>query len=517
MSGRLLEPDLLVLAALRVDQQREQGHREEQRRSAALMSKISPGRRPSDEHERRSARGPTRPTPSFQPHLCSLAMPRPAQRASRPRAARPMRPDRSAQPEQPEDRVEVEQEHRDLQRLGLRRVRPAAELRMADSVAGVVLAAGAGTRLRPLTRLRPKALCPVDNVALVDHAHRPRCDRVTDVDRGQRPPRPRRRWSSTSRGAGPVHVSIERERALGTAGALGLLRDWIDGRPVLVVERRRLAARRPRRRSSTAGTASGSGCWSSRTGSGPTSARARYCGVALLPWSDVAGLEPQPSGLYEVSWRDAFELGPARPRRPRRPVRRLRHARRLPARPTCWRPAARRCRTGRARSTPARSLERSVVWAGAVVRAGRAPRRRDPRRRAHRARPLTRRLVRSSDAGAELAHRGGPQLAAGGVDVGAAVAADGGVDAELREPVVEGADRRRATCPRVGVAGRRVQRDEVHVRAAAGGRWRPARAASARRSFTPSISAHSNESRRLLAATYAAAGVGQHRRAGSGG
>ena len=41
---------------------------------------------------------------------------------------------------------------------------------MIDSLAGVVLAAGPGTRLLPLTRLRPKALCPVANVALVDLA-----------------------------------------------------------------------------------------------------------------------------------------------------------------------------------------------------------------------------------------------------------------------------------------------------------------------------------------------------------
>ena len=39
-----------------------------------------------------------------------------------------------------------------------------------SELAAVVLAAGAGTRLRPLTWLRPKALCPVENVPLVDLA-----------------------------------------------------------------------------------------------------------------------------------------------------------------------------------------------------------------------------------------------------------------------------------------------------------------------------------------------------------
>ncbi|MDP9006189.1 MAG: sugar phosphate nucleotidyltransferase, partial [Actinomycetota bacterium] len=41
---------------------------------------------------------------------------------------------------------------------------------MADSLAALVLAAGKGERLRPLTLIRPKALCPVANVALVDLA-----------------------------------------------------------------------------------------------------------------------------------------------------------------------------------------------------------------------------------------------------------------------------------------------------------------------------------------------------------
>ncbi|MDT5037575.1 MAG: N-acetyl-alpha-D-muramate 1-phosphate uridylyltransferase, partial [Micromonosporaceae bacterium] len=51
---------------------------------------------------------------------------------------------------------------------------PAAGPRTAgfapDAVAAVVLAAGEGRRLRPLTGIRPKALCPVGNVTLLDRA-----------------------------------------------------------------------------------------------------------------------------------------------------------------------------------------------------------------------------------------------------------------------------------------------------------------------------------------------------------
>ena len=40
------------------------------------------------------------------------------------------------------------------------------------AVCGVVLAAGEGQRLRPLTATLPKALCPVGNLPLLDHALR---------------------------------------------------------------------------------------------------------------------------------------------------------------------------------------------------------------------------------------------------------------------------------------------------------------------------------------------------------
>src|SRR5580765_1888454 len=101
-------------------------------------------------------------------------------------------------------------------------------------LAGVVLAAGRGERLRPLTDLRPKPLCPIANRPLVDLA----LGRLT-----------------AHTGSGPDQVAVnahylsdllaeyvgdraqlsfEQPVALGTAGALGALRPWIDGRPVLL-------------------------------------------------------------------------------------------------------------------------------------------------------------------------------------------------------------------------------------------------------------------------------------------
>jgi NDP-sugar pyrophosphorylase family protein len=167
-------------------------------------------------------------------------------------------------------------------------------------LAAVVLAAGAGTRLRPLTWLRPKALCTVDNVALVDVA-RGLVGAVTDdlavnVHHG--------RALMENHLAGRVHLSAEEPRALGTAGALGNLRDWIAGRPALVINadswhRADLggfvaAWDRERVRVLVAGEAFGP--------------RARVA-ASLLPWEEIAKLEPIPSGLYEVGWQPAQAAG----------------------------------------------------------------------------------------------------------------------------------------------------------------------------------------------------------------
>lgn len=164
-----------------------------------------------------------------------------------------------------------------------------------DTLCGVVLAAGGGTRLRPLTLLRPKPLCPVGNVALVDHA----LARVATITTSVAVNVHHGREALAEHLAGTtVHLSVEEPEPLGTAGALGLLRPWIDGRAVAVVN---------------------ADTWSPGTLAAALSGwdheRVRLLVVAedhltptsqvagaLLPWSEVARLEPEPSGLYELSW-----------------------------------------------------------------------------------------------------------------------------------------------------------------------------------------------------------------------
>lgn len=165
----------------------------------------------------------------------------------------------------------------------------------------MVLAAGAGTRLRPLTRHRPKALCPVGNVALLDLAlervHSVVATAAVNVHHG--------REQLEAHLDGRAHLSIEEERPLGTAGALGQLRGWLDGRGAVVVnadawcpgtltrlvddwdrERVRLLV----------------------VGDTDLHPGSRIAGC-LLPWAAVAALEPVPSGLYEVCWRPWAERG----------------------------------------------------------------------------------------------------------------------------------------------------------------------------------------------------------------
>lgn len=174
------------------------------------------------------------------------------------------------------------------------------------SLAGVVLAAGAGTRLRPLTDVRPKALCPVGTVPLLDLALARLAPLVSQVAVNAH----HHADQVVAHVGRRAHVSVEAGEALGTAGALGALRPWLDGRDVLVTN-------------ADAYLPSGLGAFTERwdgdsmrllcaavPGAGDfPSVRAglRYVGACMLPWPRVSSLEPAPTGLYEVLWRGAPE------------------------------------------------------------------------------------------------------------------------------------------------------------------------------------------------------------------
>jgi NDP-sugar pyrophosphorylase family protein len=178
-------------------------------------------------------------------------------------------------------------------------------------ICAVILAAGEGRRLRPLTEHLPKALCPVGNIPLLDRAlHRVEALGFTGPDRcavnacylshrvvehvGRR-----------------AHVEVEPKDPLGTAGGLGNLRDWIAGRGVLVGN-------------ADAYLASGASPdiaaliedWDGYTvrllgvpGPPKEFGTHRFAGFSLLPWELVATLAPKPADLVRAVWRPAEREG----------------------------------------------------------------------------------------------------------------------------------------------------------------------------------------------------------------
>ena len=169
----------------------------------------------------------------------------------------------------------------------------------------MILAAGMGTRLRPLTLSTPKALCPVGNVPLIDLAIasvRPFAADVA-VNVHHLPDAVRSHLAGTD-----VHVSDETGLLLRSGGALGHLRRWIDGRAVLVRNSdayltgtlhrllegwdgrrpRLLGIRRP----------------------GPSDfGDIEYVGACLIPADVAAALPDEPAGLYDQVWVPAWARG----------------------------------------------------------------------------------------------------------------------------------------------------------------------------------------------------------------
>jgi N-acetyl-alpha-D-muramate 1-phosphate uridylyltransferase len=183
-------------------------------------------------------------------------------------------------------------------------------------LAAVVLAAGRGKRLRPLTDLRPKVLFPVDGVPLLDRAlHRLASHGLAGLDRVAVNAHYR---SDQIRAAvsDRAWVSVERPQALGTAGALGQLHEWLAGRDVLVVNADvdfpDPDALAPLLAGWSAAKTAGPGrcrllcapAGDRRTDFVRSGDRWRYLGACLLPWTAVRGLRAEPSGLYEVLWRE---------------------------------------------------------------------------------------------------------------------------------------------------------------------------------------------------------------------
>jgi mannose-1-phosphate guanylyltransferase/MurNAc alpha-1-phosphate uridylyltransferase len=107
---------------------------------------------------------------------------------------------------------------------------------------------------------------------------------------------------------GRVHVSVEDGDRLGTAGALGRLREWIDGRHVLVHnadafvedDLTRLVdgwdGERPRLLVRDEGRPSDFG-------------DLHFLGVSLLPGPVAARMPDARAGLYDLVWRPAYAAG----------------------------------------------------------------------------------------------------------------------------------------------------------------------------------------------------------------
>ncbi|WP_329102621.1 NTP transferase domain-containing protein [Micromonospora sp. NBC_01699] len=185
-------------------------------------------------------------------------------------------------------------------------------------VCAIILAAGEGTRLRPLTEHVPKALCPIGNVPLLERA----LDRVaalgfTGPDRlavnacylGDQVVR---------QVGGRAHLSVEPGAPLGTAGGVANLRDWIDGRGVLVGNADSYLADPD----AVPGPdiAALLADWDGRTvrllgqplknPSDPYGfAGHRFAGFSLLPWHYVRDLPVVPAELVRAVWRPAEAAG----------------------------------------------------------------------------------------------------------------------------------------------------------------------------------------------------------------
>jgi NDP-sugar pyrophosphorylase family protein len=187
---------------------------------------------------------------------------------------------------------------------------------MPGALCAVILAAGEGTRLRPITGYVPKPLCPVGNVPLLDRALARlarhglsgpakvavnacyRADDIADHVGGR---------AYVSREPGP--------QPLGTSGGLGHLAAWVAGRAVLVGNADAYLSPRADPRHDLAPLLDG---WDTTTvrvlavpagRHRPEFGDLRFAGFSLVPADLAATLAPVRSELVHTVWRPAERAG----------------------------------------------------------------------------------------------------------------------------------------------------------------------------------------------------------------
>jgi NDP-sugar pyrophosphorylase family protein len=177
----------------------------------------------------------------------------------------------------------------------------------------VILAAGEGRRLRPLTTIWPKALCPVGNTALLDLAlarlaglgfSGPGRVAVNACHLAEQ---------VVSQVAGRATVFVEPAPPWGTSGGLARMRSWVAERAVLVGNADAYLAdpiREPG--SDIAALLQG---WDGETvrllgvPGGTEFDGHDFAGFSLLPWPVVAGLPDGRGELVHTAWRPAQRAG----------------------------------------------------------------------------------------------------------------------------------------------------------------------------------------------------------------
>jgi mannose-1-phosphate guanylyltransferase/MurNAc alpha-1-phosphate uridylyltransferase len=188
---------------------------------------------------------------------------------------------------------------------------------MTPEVGGVLLAAGEGVRLRPLTEVLPKALCPVGNVPLLDRGLARLAGLGLSGPRTVAVNAAYLREQVVRHVGDRAHLSVEPDGPLGTSGGLGRLAGWLDGRGALVGNADGYLADRAREPGKDiAALLDG---WSGETvrmlakpvppgGSGGFSGR-RFAGFSLIPWRYVRGLTAAKGDLVRTVWRPAEAAG----------------------------------------------------------------------------------------------------------------------------------------------------------------------------------------------------------------